>query len=108
MCVFLLFDVQIKLEKSSKSLKEKLAAVTPLVEDLRIQKEERMKQFSDIKAQIEKIRGEISGYSDHLNKAMINSLTLGEEDLTLRKLNEYQTHLRTLQKEKVKSFVTHI
>ncbi|KAL1201118.1 65-kDa microtubule-associated protein 6 [Cardamine amara subsp. amara] len=90
----------IKLDKSSKSLKEKLAAVTPLVEDLRIQKEERMKQFSDIKAQIEKISGEMSGYSDHLNKVMINSLTFEEQDLTLRKLNEYQTHLRTLQKEK--------
>ncbi|KAF8117501.1 hypothetical protein N665_0009s0028 [Sinapis alba] len=90
----------IKVDKSSKSLKEKLAAVTPLVEDLRIQKEERMKQFSDIKAQIEKITGEISGYSDHLNKGMISSLTLEEQDLTLRKLNEYQTHLRTLQKEK--------
>jgi protein regulator of cytokinesis 1 len=90
----------IKLDKGSKSLKEKLAAVTPLVEELRIQKEERMKQFSDIKAQIEKISGEISGYSDHLNKAMNISLTLEEQDLTLRNLNEYQTHLRTLQKEK--------
>nr|VDD25760.1 unnamed protein product [Brassica oleracea] len=37
----------IKVDKSSKSLKEKLAAVTPLVENLRIQKEERVKQFSD-------------------------------------------------------------
>ncbi|CAF1919787.1 BnaC02g34170D [Brassica napus] len=33
----------IKVDKSSKSLKEKLAAVTPLVENLRIQKEERLK-----------------------------------------------------------------
>lgn len=83
-------------------MKEKLAAVTPLVEDLRLQKEERVKQFSDIKAQIEKISGEISGYSDSLNK----SLTLQEQDLTLRKLNEYQTHLRTLQKDKVKLTMT--
>ncbi|CAA7043738.1 unnamed protein product [Microthlaspi erraticum] len=84
----------IKVDRGSKSLKEKLAAVTPLVEDLRIQREERVKQFSDIKAQIEKISGEISGYSENLN------LTLQEQDLTLRKLNEYQTHLRTLQKDK--------
>ncbi|XP_010554316.1 PREDICTED: 65-kDa microtubule-associated protein 6-like [Tarenaya hassleriana] len=90
----------IKAGKGSKSLKEKLEAVKPLVEDLRLQKEERMKQFADIKAQIEKISGEISGYSDQLNKAMISSLTLEEQDLSLRKLNEYQTHLRTLQKEK--------
>lgn len=90
---------QIQAEKRSTSLKEKLASVTPLVDDLRIKKEERMKQFSDIKAQIEKISGEISGY-DHLNNSLIN-LSLEEEDLSVRRLTDYQTHLRTLQKEKV-------
>ncbi|KAJ0038743.1 hypothetical protein Pint_22508 [Pistacia integerrima] len=89
---------QIQTEKRSTSLKEKLASVTPLVDDLRIKKEERMKQFSDIKAQIEKISGEISGY-DHLNSSLIN-LSLEEEDLSVRRLTDYQTHLRTLQKEK--------
>ncbi|KAJ0094895.1 hypothetical protein Patl1_15660 [Pistacia atlantica] len=89
---------QIQTEKRSTSLKEKLASVTPLVDDLRIKKEERMKQFSDIKAQIEKISGEISGY-DHLNNSLIN-LSLEEEDLSVRRLTDYQTHLRTLQKEK--------
>lgn len=93
-----------KAEKGSKSLKEKLAAVTPLVEDLRLQKDERMKQFVDVKAQIEKMSGEISGYSDQLNKATLGSLTLDEQDLTLRKFNEYQTHLRSIQKEKVREF----
>ncbi|KAJ0253417.1 65-kDa microtubule-associated protein 7 [Hirschfeldia incana] len=85
-------------EKGSKSLKEKLAYVRPLLEDLRLQKDERVKQFVDVKAQIEKMSGEISGY----NKDMIGSLTLedDQEDLTLRKLNEYQTNLRSLQKEK--------
>ncbi|WZZ87583.1 hypothetical protein YC2023_116162 [Brassica napus] len=29
-----------------------------------------------------------------------SSLTLEEQDLTLRKLTEYQTHIRTVQKEK--------
>ncbi|KAG7597053.1 hypothetical protein ISN44_As06g014590 [Arabidopsis suecica] len=90
----------IKAKEGSKSLKEKLAAVRPMLEDLRLQKDERMKQFVDIKAQIEKMSGEISGYSDQLNKAMLGSLALDEQDLTLRKLNEYQTHLRSLQKEK--------
>ncbi|KAG7032596.1 65-kDa microtubule-associated protein 6 [Cucurbita argyrosperma subsp. argyrosperma] len=90
-----------QVEKRSKTLKEKLASVTPLVEELKTKKEERLKQFADIKAQIEKIGVEISGYSNHLNDhTIINSLTLEETDLSLRKLNEYQTHLRTLQKEK--------
>lgn len=74
--------------------------MAPLVEDLRVKKEERMKQFSDIKAQIEKISEEISGYND-LNNSPISLLTLDEQDLSVRKLTEYQGHLRTLQKEKV-------
>lgn len=102
-CVFdlLLLLLQIK-EKGSKSLKEKLAAVKPLLEDLRMQRDERLKQFVDIRAQIEKMSGEISDNSDQLKQTMIDSLTLDEQDLTLRKLNEYQTRLNSLQKEKVR------
>ncbi|XP_044494222.1 65-kDa microtubule-associated protein 6-like isoform X2 [Mangifera indica] len=85
-------------EKRLTSLKEKFASIAPLVDDLRIKKEERMKQFSDIKTQIEKISGEISGY-DNLNNSLIN-LFLEEEDLSIRRLADYQTHLLTLQKEK--------
>lgn len=86
-------------EKRSVTLKEKLSSVAPLVEDLRMKKEERVKQFANIKAQIEKISGEISGYN-HFNSTIISSVTLKEQDLSLRKLTEYQTHLCTLQKEK--------
>ncbi|KAF8407557.1 hypothetical protein HHK36_006691 [Tetracentron sinense] len=89
---------QIQKEKKSTSLKEQLASVAPLVEDLRTKKEERIKQFADIKAQIEKISGEISGYN-HLNDTVISSSKM-EEELSLRKLTEYQAHLHTLQKEK--------
>lgn len=93
------FHSQTHMEKRSTSLKEQLASVTPLVEDLRSKKEERLKQFADIRAQTEKISGEISGYNHHTN-TMIGCLTLEEQDLSLRNLNECQTHLRTLQKEK--------
>lgn len=81
-------------------MKEKLGYVRPLLEDLSLQRDERVKQFVDVKAQIEKMSGEISGYNKN---AMIASLTLDDDDqdLTLRRLNEYQTHLRSLQKEKV-------
>ncbi|XP_022734834.1 65-kDa microtubule-associated protein 6-like isoform X1 [Durio zibethinus] len=90
---------QIQTEKKVASLKEKLATVTPLLEDLRMKKEERIKQFADIKSQIEKISGEISGYS-YPNDTMISCLTLEDQDMSLRKLTEFQTHLQTLQKEK--------
>ncbi|KAA8532413.1 hypothetical protein F0562_032449 [Nyssa sinensis] len=88
----------VQTEKKATSLKEQLASVMPLVEDLKLKKEERVKQFAEIKAQIEKITREISGYSHQINA--VGSLDLEEQDLSLRKLTEYQTHLHTLQKEK--------
>ena len=75
-----------------------LMIVTPLVEDLKLKKEERIKQFADIKGQIEIINGEILGYSQ-----ITNTVNLEEQDLSTRRLGEYQSHLRSLQKEKVKS-----
>lgn len=73
--------------------------VSPVVEDLKLKREERMKQFSDMKAQIDKISVEISGYSHLVSSG--TTLESEEQDLSLRKLTEYQTHLRALQKEKV-------
>ncbi|KAK1287397.1 65-kDa microtubule-associated protein 6 [Acorus calamus] len=81
----------------SRSLKEQLASVTPLLDDLRVKKEERIKQFADIKLQLEKINWEISGYN-HVADAGPDNWE--EHDLSLRKLNEYHAQLRTLQKEK--------
>lgn len=73
--------------------------LAPVVEDLKLKKEERMKQFLDMRAQIDKITVEISGYSHLANSGL--SLDMEEQDLSLRKLNEYQTCLQALQKEKV-------
>ncbi|CAL5354609.1 unnamed protein product [Camellia sinensis] len=87
----------IQTEKKASSLKQQLALVIPLVEDLQLKKEERIKQFVEIKAQIDKITVEISEYN-HLSN--VSSFNLEEQDLSLRKLTEYQTQLRTLQKEK--------
>lgn len=91
----------IKMEKRSASLKEKLASVTPLVEELKKKKEERLKQLADIKTQIEKISGEICGIHPVNDDVSVSSTGgVDEQDLSLRRLNEYQTHLRGLQKEK--------
>ncbi|KAK4403224.1 microtubule-associated protein 6 [Sesamum angolense] len=85
-------------DKKAKSLKGQLASVTPLVEDLKLKKEERIKQFADIKSQIEKITCEISGYGHIVSS--VSTLNLEEQDLSLRKLTDYQSNLRALQKEK--------
>ncbi|XP_060196401.1 65-kDa microtubule-associated protein 6-like [Lycium barbarum] len=88
----------IKPEKKSASLKEQLALVTPLIDDLRVKKDERVKQFADVKAQIDKISSEISEYFNIINA--MSSLNQENHDLSLRNLSEYQSHLRALQKEK--------
>ncbi|XP_071686419.1 65-kDa microtubule-associated protein 6-like [Rutidosis leptorrhynchoides] len=85
-------------ENKSLSLKAQLSMVTPLVEELKVKKDERIKQFAEIKSQIEKINSEISGYSQLVDS--VSSLNIEEHDLSLRKLGEYQSQLRTLQKEK--------
>lgn len=85
-------------ENTSGTIKEQLAAIAPILEQLWEQKEERIKEFSDVQSQIQKICGEIAG-----------SLSLGdqtgtpgvdESDLSLKKLDEYQSQLQELQKEK--------
>ncbi|KAG8050023.1 hypothetical protein GUJ93_ZPchr0009g853 [Zizania palustris] len=87
-----------KKDKCVVPLKEQLAAVVPLLEKLQGKKEERIKLFSGVQSQIEKIRSELSEYSTHDDSA--NSLVIDENDLSTRKLNSYQAELRALQKEK--------
>lgn len=85
-------------DKSSGTIKEQLAAITPALEQLYKQKEERVKEFADVQSQIQQIRAEISGElkaGEKLGKSIVD-----EGDLSLKKLDEYRSHLRELQKEK--------
>ncbi|KAE9584130.1 putative microtubule-associated protein, MAP65/Ase1/PRC1 [Lupinus albus] len=83
-------------ENTAGTIKEQLAAIEPILEQLWQQKEERIKEFSDVQSQIQKICGEIAG-----NLSLIDALPeVDESDLSLKKLNEYQSELQQLQKEK--------
>ncbi|RRT46462.1 hypothetical protein B296_00039353, partial [Ensete ventricosum] len=90
--------------EKSRSLKERLASVTPLLEDLRMNKEERVKQFSDILCQIEKLNADITGFS-HRYDSLTMGVKIEEHDLSTRKLAEYQAKLRSLQKEKLRDAI---
>lgn len=83
-------------EKTSGTIKEQLAAIAPALEQLWKQKEERVKEFSDVQSQIQKICGEIAG-----NLNLSETPAVDESDLSLKKLDEYQSELQDLQKEKV-------
>lgn len=83
-------------DETSGTIKEQLAAIAPALEQLLMQKEERMKDFSDVQLQIQKICGEITG-----NLEQVGTPAVDETDLSLKKLDEYQVQLQELQKEKV-------
>ncbi|GJN33836.1 hypothetical protein PR202_gb22462 [Eleusine coracana subsp. coracana] len=85
-------------DKGVLPLKEQLAAVVPVLENLKCKKEERIKQFSNIRQQIKKIRFELSEYNDQEDN--VSGFETEEHDLSTRKLNNYQAELRALQKDK--------
>ncbi|KAL8245630.1 hypothetical protein R6Q59_006846 [Mikania micrantha] len=84
-------------EKTSGTIKEQLAAIAPALEQLWKQKDERIKEISDVQAQIQKICGEIGGNSDRLENQAVN---VDVSDLSLKKLDEFHDQLQELQKEK--------
>ncbi|PWA80068.1 Microtubule-associated protein, MAP65/Ase1/PRC1 [Artemisia annua] len=83
-------------EKTSGTIKEQLAAIAPALEQLWKQKDERVKEFSDVQTQILKICGEIAGNSDRAGTQVVVDVS----DLSLKKLDEFHEQLQELQKEK--------
>lgn len=82
------------------TLKEQLESIAPALREMRIRKEEREKQFRAVQGQIQKISAEIAGESEY-NDLSSNVLVHGN-DLSLKKLEEYQNELQRLQNEKVR------
>jgi protein regulator of cytokinesis 1 len=73
--------------------------MSPSLEILCRKRESRVKEFADVQLQIQILRDEIAGnlhVSEHLETPHVN-----EDDLSVRKLNEYLSELQALQKEKV-------
>ncbi|XP_073010032.1 65-kDa microtubule-associated protein 1-like [Typha latifolia] len=85
-------------EKSSGTIKEQLAAIAPVLEQLDKQKKERIKEFADVQSQIEKICGEIAGTLEPGEQ--VGTPVVNEDDLSLEKLEDFHSQLQELQKEK--------
>lgn len=79
------------------TLKEQLAAVKPVLEDLRLKKQERLQEFLETESQIELICAEIAGKSQFNYST---DVAVNERDLTAKKYGELNLHLRELQNEK--------
>ncbi|XP_028070472.1 65-kDa microtubule-associated protein 2-like [Camellia sinensis] len=76
-------------EKSTGTINEQLTAIAPVLEQLWKQKEERIKEFFDVQSQIQKICGEIAGTYEQVGSHVVD-----EADLSLKKLDEFQSRLQ--------------
>ncbi len=79
------------------TLKEQLAAIKPHLEALQRKKEDRAKQFVEVRRQIAHICQEIAA----TQATTEFFLSGGDQDLTLRRLEECNAQLQTLQRERV-------
>lgn len=84
-------------EKKEGSLKEQISNVKPVLEDLLMKKELRLKDLSETMTQIEEISSNIAGNDYPVNSGP----EIDESDLTQRKLDELRAHLKDLLNEKV-------
>ncbi|KAM0063768.1 putative microtubule-associated protein, MAP65/Ase1/PRC1 [Helianthus debilis subsp. tardiflorus] len=81
------------LEKTSGTIEEQLAAIALALEQLWKKKDERIKEISDVQAQIRKICGEIA-----VSSARNQAVNVDMSDLSLKKLDEFHYQLQELQK----------
>lgn len=81
------------------SLKDQLNSITPALREMQFRKEERVKQFRSVQGQIQKISGEIAGRTEYNDSSP--PLTVNENDLSVKKLEEYENELQRLHREKV-------
>ncbi|XP_041012706.1 65-kDa microtubule-associated protein 8-like isoform X2 [Juglans microcarpa x Juglans regia] len=85
-------------EKMTGTLKEQLDSITPALREMRLRKEERVNQFRAVQGQIRKTSAEIAGQSEYHDLSSI--VKVNENDLSLKKLEEYQVELQRLHNEK--------
>ncbi|CAA3018014.1 65-kDa microtubule-associated 8 [Olea europaea subsp. europaea] len=85
-------------EKMTGTLKEQIKSISPALKEMQLRREDRVKQFQVVQGQIERISAEIAGqpvYNDTFSNVVVN-----ENDLSLKKLEEYQNELERLHAEK--------
>ncbi|XP_062157075.1 65-kDa microtubule-associated protein 8 isoform X2 [Alnus glutinosa] len=84
-------------EKMTGTLKEQLDSITPALREMRLRKDDRVKKYRAVQGQIQKISAEIAGQPEYNDSSMA---TVNENDLSLKKLEEYQVDLQRLHNEK--------
>lgn len=85
------------------TLKEQLGAIAPALQKLQSKKTERMKQFETIQSEIVKVCAEISDQSEYDQHLLHDHVVVNENDLSLKRLEEYQMELQRLHADKVRT-----
>lgn len=78
------------------TLKEQLNSITPALQEMQMRKDARVKQFVEVQTEIHRIASEIA------ERLAGGAVAVNEEDLSLKKLEEFQSELRRLKREKVR------
>lgn len=86
-------------QKKEGTLREQLDSIAPALREMRLSKDERVKQFRSVKGEIQKISAEIAGRSTFEDST--RNITIDDNDLSSKKLEEYQNELHKLHDEKV-------
>lgn len=81
----------------TESLKAELRMILPQIEEMRNRKNARKNQVSEVLTELQNIKNEMC-ISDGFSS---NGLEIDEADLSVKKLEDLQRDLQTLQKEKV-------
>ncbi|XP_074274331.1 65-kDa microtubule-associated protein 3-like [Silene latifolia] len=84
-------------EQNGASLMEELNTILPELEEMRKRKLERKSQFVDVISQIQKVSTEIFGSMGYDSS---QAAVVDENDLSLRRFEELQKQLESLQREK--------
>ncbi|KAK8976412.1 hypothetical protein V6N11_013548 [Hibiscus sabdariffa] len=80
------------------TLKQQISYIRPVLEELRLKKKQRVKEFTETQSQIAQICAEIAGNGQSL---FPSDPLVDERDLTVKKLGELKSYLQELQNEKI-------
>lgn len=81
-----------------ENLKQQISIISPTLDNLRLKKQERIKEIAEAEFQIARICAEISGDDQILDR---DGIQVDELDLTINKLRGLESHLQELQCERV-------
>ncbi|GER44331.1 microtubule associated family protein [Striga asiatica] len=84
-------------EKNKCNLKQQISVICPILDSLRLKKQERTKEISEIEFLISGISAEIAGIDPNMSS---NTVQVDEQDLTTKKLSDLKSYLKELQFEK--------